>query len=81
MESRKGSAVRRDNSALVTILPKESSNKFRLLSLGVDYKLAPGFMPYAEANWFSMKEGRETTSTNRLKNAGFIILAGTKLHF
>lgn len=48
------------------------------LSIGVDYKLAPGFMPYAEVSFFDMdlKTGAANT-----KNSGAVVLAGTKLVF
>lgn len=47
-------------------------------SFGVDYKLAPGFMPYAEVTHFNMKDKSATPAT---KNDGNIVLVGTKLNF
>lgn len=46
------------------------------VSFGVDYKLAPGFKPYAEITGFSMKD-RSVDS----KNSGSVTLVGTKLQF
>lgn len=45
-------------------------------SLGMDYKLAPGFMPYAELTMFDMKDKAANT-----KNDGSVLLFGTKLNF
>ncbi len=86
MQSRRGTIVSRvvtvtPGSVASLISPTLSHNRLSLLSLGVDYKLAPGFMPYAEANWFSMKEGFVATDETRLKNRGVVVLVGTKLHF
>lgn len=47
-------------------------------SLGLDYKLAPGFMPYAEVTAFDMKD---KSSDPTHKNSGTIMLVGTKLQF
>jgi outer membrane protein OmpU len=46
------------------------------VSFGMDYKLAPGFMPYAEITGFSMKDRSADT-----KNSGSVTLVGTKLTF
>jgi len=51
-------------------------NRFELLCIGADYKLMPGFMPYAELSLFRMKHKGAAIS-----NRGTIILAGTKLSF
>ena len=53
--------------------------KADMFSFGVDYKLAPGFMPYAEVTHFSIKDRTVTTSAG--KNSGTVFLAGSKLHF
>ncbi len=86
MESRRAPTVVRNGNigTLNAIRIADSSNKFSNLSFGVDYKLAPGFMPYAEVSRFSMKEGRShagAATLPRYKNSGFVVLAGTKLHF
>jgi len=96
MESRHGAAAVRatsggrvaSSSGTDSIVTLDSSNKYTALSFGVDYKLAPGFMPYAEVTRFELKQGRpnqvvntELETTTRYKNSGFVVLAGTKLHF
>lgn len=58
---------------------RASRSELQTVSVGVDYKLAPGFMPYAEATFFDMDEKR-ATGTNG-KNSGAVVLAGTKLVF
>lgn len=51
-------------------------NKFTNISLGVEYKLAPGFMPYAEASHFKFKDANAPKS-----NQGIIYLVGTRVSF
>jgi len=65
MESRRGNA---DTS---------SKSSFKNLSVGMEYRVAPGFMPYAEVSAFKL-DSKVAGST---KNNGNIFLAGTKLHF
>lgn len=58
--------------------------EFSNVSLGVDYKLAPGFMPYAEVNVFEMKDKAyavTTAAAEPKKNSGTIVLVGSKLQF
>ncbi len=68
------------NEDLATFTAKDvqdnTFNKFEILSLGVDYKVAPGFMPYAEISYFKTKH-----SHNVSNNKGNIYLLGTKLTF
>ena len=47
-----------------------------MLSIGMDYKVAPGLMPYAEVNYFK----HDRAGTN-IDNKGYIYLIGTKLSF
>lgn len=49
-------------------------NKFTNISLGVEYKAAPGFMPYAEASRFHFKDANAPKS-----NQGVVYLIGTRL--
>jgi len=67
MESKKGGKTH--------VKANEASN----LSVGLDYKLAPGFMPYAEVSFFEQKE--RSAASGNAKNDGTIFLAGTKLSF
>lgn len=66
--------------ANLTTTPTYSAlkGKAQVYSFGVDYKVAPGFMPYAEITQFSLKD---RTNTSEGKNDGTVILAGTKLTF
>ena len=54
-------------------------NKQKNWSVGVDYKLAPGFMPYVEYTNFDQKFANPADANNNSR--GNVILAGTKLHF
>lgn len=51
-------------------------NRNRYLIFGASYKLAPGFLPYAEVTHFKAK--RYGASIN---NSGYVLLGGTKLAF
>ena len=56
-----------------------SKGKMDLFSFGVDYKVAPGFMPYAEITHFSLKDKTQTPPAG--KNTGTVFLMGSKLVF
>lgn len=71
-------------SATPTTVSYSGKGEFSNVSLGVDYKLAPGFMPYAEVSVFEMKDKAYTvTGANAepKKNSGTIVLVGSKLQF
>jgi hypothetical protein len=50
------------------------------VAVGLDYKLAPGFMPYAEVSFFKLDTKAAPASAGS-KNDGSVFLAGTKLSF
>ncbi|MCE2993379.1 MAG: porin [Alphaproteobacteria bacterium] len=54
--------------------------KSDVVSFGVDYKLAPGFMPYAEVTHFKL-QNKTVVAPTAGKNSGTVFLAGSKLHF
>lgn len=58
-------------------------NKLELISLGLDYKLAPGLMPYAEVTWFKFRDHKNNPATNTAytSNKGTVFLLGSKLQF
>ena len=65
-------------------------NKFQVVSVGADYQLAPGLMPYVEGNFFRFKPyttgsvivyNATTGSTAASKNKGNVVYVGTKLSF
>ncbi len=51
-------------------------NKFRNLSVGADYKLAPGLTPYAEVDFFDADVPGTASD-----NDGTLVLVGTQLNF
>jgi hypothetical protein len=51
-------------------------NKFSNVSVGADYKLAPGLTPYAEVSWYD-----QNSSTATLDNKGIVGIVGTQLNF
>jgi predicted porin len=52
--------------------------KASVYSFGADYKVAPGFMPYAEISMFDLKDKTRDAAG---KNKGTVFLAGSKLEF
>lgn len=53
---------------------------FRNLSIGADYKLAPGLMPYVEISFFETDNGVADTATTS-DNEGTVFIVGTQLNF
>jgi hypothetical protein len=69
--------------SLMYALGDQQKNKVDSYTLGTDYKLAPGFVPYAEVTYF---KGRGTrlpvyNDATRLTTKGTIALMGAKLSF
>ncbi|RZI47400.1 porin [Rickettsiales endosymbiont of Peranema trichophorum] len=63
-----------------------SYNKFKLLSVGAEYKLAPGLLPYAEFSTFEHKRSNRSIPGSAdiaagKTNKGQVYLVGTKLSF
>ena len=85
-ESKRGgfiNTVQNDANAATTDA-NAKANKYTAWSFGVDYKLAPGFLPYAEYTAFKTNDankGNATASDNAVNNKGHVFLAGTKLEF
>ena len=55
-------------------------NKFEAISIGADYVVMPGFMPYIEVTKFKFKENTNY-NIGATFNKGTVILAGTKIKF
>jgi len=53
-------------------------DKFDNISLGADYKLAPGLTPYAEISWYDENAATDVPSD---KNKGYVGILGTQLNF
>ncbi|HEU5048324.1 MAG TPA: porin [Rickettsiales bacterium] len=70
--------------ASVTYLGSETkptgfNNKFQDVSVGVDYKLAPGLTPFVEYTWYDLNPtGTGTTGT---ENKGNVVIVGSQLSF
>jgi len=75
--------------SLTGMASEQNKNKAKAYSLGADYKMAPGLMPYAEVTMFDMKQRRDQDSTSgdvtelasHLKNKGTAFILGTKVRF
>lgn len=91
--SRKSGADISENGLLTQY---QGHNKFEMISLGLNYDLAPGIMPYAEVNFFKNKTSAGVTQTKSAganagaavqdnsaakSNKGNVFLVGTKISF
>lgn len=80
-----GTAYAADNFSvsLTGMLSSYNTNKARIISLGADYKLAPGLMPYAEITNFNLKQKKDSSGNDitALKNTGTAFILGTKIKF
>jgi len=54
----------------------DTEHEFQNISVGADYKLAPGFLPYIEASFFEYDQDNSDAD-----NEGTVILVGSKLKF
>jgi len=59
-----------------TGLGNAGTDKFNNLSVGADYQLAPGLLPYAEVSFFDLEPGAGVPS-----NSGEVFILGTKVNF
>lgn len=69
--------------SLVYSLGEASKNTVSSYTLGTDYKLAPGFVPFVEFTYFEGKGKRLPiyNDTTKLKTKGTIALVGARLKF
>jgi len=61
------------------IKPTGFENKFKDVSAGIDYKLAPGLTPFVEYTWYKLDPSGAGTSG--FSNKGDVVLVGTQLSF
>jgi len=54
----------------------DGKNKFSNVSVGADYKLAPGLTPYVEVSWYD-----ENSTADADDNKGVVGIVGTQLNF
>ncbi len=70
--------------SLVYSKAKQYGNKMDIYTLGTDYKLAPGLLPYAEVAYFNGKAGLPAVYKNtdpQRKFKGWAFILGAKLTF
>lgn len=65
----------------VASVDKYGHNKQKNVTLGAEYKLAPGFMPYVEFTSFKQTYASTVAADLPKNNKGSVLLAGTKLQF
>lgn len=63
-------------ASLQYINSEYAGNEYGNVSLGADYKLAPGLVPYVEVNFFDLDRAATTVD-----NKGTVVLLGTQLSF
>ena len=59
--------------------PNGFDNKFMDVSVGVDYKLAPGLTPFVEYTWYDIDP--TGVGTAGLQNKGNVVIVGSQLSF
>jgi len=69
LEGKKGTSVNSESA----------HNKLKNAVVGIDYKLAPGVLPYAEFSSFSMNQASQTNNDDN--NQGHVFMTGIKLSF
>jgi hypothetical protein len=69
-----GARLQNDLSQVANVY---ATNKYEALSVGGEYKVMPGLMPYAEFTSFDYT----TPDANVRTNKGSVVLAGVKLNF
>ncbi len=76
-ESKRGATVSYNGSSKqFADNPASRYNKLKVISLGLEYKVAPGLLPYAEVSHYSHNRAGVLVS-----NKGEVYLAGVKLSF
>ena len=73
--------VKKFSSSLTYFSSMHRRNKIEALTLGADYKVAKGLMPYAEVTYFRAKGSDITKPSIRSSHKGVLILTGTKVEF
>lgn len=66
-------------ASLTYLNSNRRENKFSNVSLGADYQLAPGLVPYAELSFVKFDPNRAISSSRT--NDGTVFLLGTQLNF
>lgn len=57
-------------------------NKLQAVTVGTDYKLMPGLLPYAEVTYFTAKPGKAAAVSAKVrKTNGTVAIVGAKLQF
>jgi predicted porin len=56
-------------------------NKFQDVSVGVDYKLAPGLTPYIEYTWYDIDPSNIPAADGNFENKGNVVIIGSELSF
>jgi predicted porin len=61
--------------------PAGENNKFRDVSFGVDYKLAPGLTPFVEYTWYDLDANGNPAAGGLVDNRGGVLIVGSQLSF
>ncbi len=88
-------AFSKGSVSLGYLFSSKNTNTFELISAGIDYKLAPGLIPYAEIDYFNAHQKKAYTKVDptkspakksyftatNSKNHGAIFIIGMKIQF
>jgi hypothetical protein len=67
-------------ASLTYVDAKNGATKLQVVSLGSEYKVAEGFVPYLQVDWFSNKDKANLSSVGD-KQKGTVYAVGTRLQF
>lgn len=69
------------STSLAFISSGHGKNKLNATTLGADYKLAPGLLPYAEVTYFSISGFTRDPNSTKKSRKGTLAIIGTRVEF
>jgi len=81
MESNRAGFISGDTESKINASKdNQEYNKFSAISIGADYQVMPGLLPYIEVTRFNFKENKNFGDNTKF-NKGTVFLVGTKVQF
>ncbi len=69
------------STSLTFITSGHNKNSLTAATLGADYKLAPGLLPYAEVTYFKASGYKNVINAKKQSHKGTLFIIGTKVEF
>ncbi len=70
------------SASIAYIASSHKNNKIKAVTIGTDYKMAPGLKPYAEVAYFLAKgKYMDPTAEKPPSHKGFVVVVGAKVEF